>query len=281
MNAPAGIRSVSANGRRFHYWQSGEGDDVVMVHGVGANLAMWQFTIAADLQADHRLTMYDLRGHGRSDVPPTGYTSHDMVEDLHGILDTLELDQVSLIGHSFGADIVLHFALRHPHRVRRLVAIEAGLPTLFNVRRQPEWTGWGEWTHLLESEAGIRKEPRDWHRIYTQLRRGEELPDHELSPDHPLPPRGKRLVRLLTQTTMIRDYEAPSELTRERLPALTIPTLLVYGADSSYHPSLELLRKTLPHHTEVVVAKADHFTVLQRSIALPIRQFLELATPTT
>ena len=81
---------VEVNGTRLFYQQSGDGPDVVLVHAVTSNQAVWVFTGLVDaLAADFRVTTYDLRGHGASDRPPTGYTSADMAEDfrqLHAAL---------------------------------------------------------------------------------------------------------------------------------------------------------------------------------------------------
>ena len=115
---------LRANGLNFHYWQSGSGPDLVMVHGLGGNLAGWHLSLVPDLQQDYRVTTYDLRGHGRSDVPETGYSTKEMAEDLRRILDVCGIDRCHLVGHSWGVDIALHFALVQPERVKDLVLIE-------------------------------------------------------------------------------------------------------------------------------------------------------------
>src|SRR5438874_1561494 len=62
---------VVANGVRLFYQQTGSGPDVVLVHAVTSNLAVWLFSGLADaLAADFRVTLYDLRGHGASERPP-------------------------------------------------------------------------------------------------------------------------------------------------------------------------------------------------------------------
>ena len=74
---------ADVNGIRIHYQQTGEGPDVVLLHGFTGNLAIWIFIDIVDtLSSDFRVTTYDIRGHGNSDVPPSGYTSADMAADL-------------------------------------------------------------------------------------------------------------------------------------------------------------------------------------------------------
>ncbi len=73
---------------------------------------------------------YDLRGHGMSDAPPTGYSPDEMAADLLELLDALEIERPVIAGHSYGADVALYLAAREPERVREVIAIEAALPAL-------------------------------------------------------------------------------------------------------------------------------------------------------
>ena len=99
-----------------------------MVHGITGNLAVWHLHIVPALADRFRVLTYDLRGHGYSDTPPTGYSPDDMAEDLLELLDALELERPVVVGHSYGADIALYLAASHPERVREVVAIESALP---------------------------------------------------------------------------------------------------------------------------------------------------------
>ena len=120
---------------QLHYLTVGRGPDVVMVHGFLGNLAVWHLKIIPALYNEFRITTYDLRGHGFSDVTNAGYTSGNLAEDLRGLLDNLDIPQVALVGHSFGADVCLHFALRYPERVSKMVVIEPGLAAAMQQRK--------------------------------------------------------------------------------------------------------------------------------------------------
>src|SRR3954451_2937704 len=78
----ASMPKILANGLNLHYLQVGSGPHVIMVHGLTGNLAVWHFTAIPALRERYRITTFDLRGHGRSDMPPTGYTTRAMAEDL-------------------------------------------------------------------------------------------------------------------------------------------------------------------------------------------------------
>src|SRR5262245_15609485 len=98
------------NGIQIHYQRKGHGPDVVLLHGITANLAMWFTKVFPELAKDYRVTAYDLRGHGRSDMPPSGYDSFTMAQDLLGLLNALGIENARFVGHSFGGAIAMHLA---------------------------------------------------------------------------------------------------------------------------------------------------------------------------
>src|SRR5690348_2302714 len=109
---------IRANGLNFHYQQAGEGPDVVLIHGVTGDLSIWFLCQAmGQLGRSFRVTAYDLRGHGYSDVPGSGYTSADQAVDAMAIMDALDIDRAMLVGHSFGGVIAMHAAVLHPDRI--------------------------------------------------------------------------------------------------------------------------------------------------------------------
>src|SRR4051794_31314003 len=97
------------NDLRVHYQQAGTGPDIVLIHGVTGDLSIWFLCKAIQvLSGDHRVTAFDIRGHGYSDAPPTGYTSADHAADLFALMDALGIERASLVGHSFGGVIAGH-----------------------------------------------------------------------------------------------------------------------------------------------------------------------------
>ena len=108
----------------LYYEASGEGSPVVLLHGAGLDLHMWDKQ--ANTFAKHfRMLRYDLRGHGQSS-PATGTFSD--VDDLERLLDHLGYKKVSLVGLSKGSGIALNFTLEHPERVDKLVLVSSSGP---------------------------------------------------------------------------------------------------------------------------------------------------------
>src|SRR6476469_3734672 len=144
---------VTANGTRLFYQQSGHGPDVVLVHAITSNQAVWVFTGLADtLAADgFRVTTYDLRGHGASDRPPTGYTSAAMAADFRALHAELDLKPALVVGHSFGGVIGIHTAVLHPECVRGVILSDSFFPGLRHV--EPNFGRSNVWVDLRETFA--------------------------------------------------------------------------------------------------------------------------------
>jgi pimeloyl-ACP methyl ester carboxylesterase len=265
---------IDAGGISLHYIATGHGADVVMLHGFLGNLAVWHLEIAPQLRTAFRLTTYDLRGHGYSQVTPDGYTTADMAQDLRHLLDGLGIEKPHLVGHSFGADVCLHFALHHPERVDRIVAIEPGLAALVHQRKREDWEGWSYWVSKLEA-AGLPVPPDKRSNLEYLLNMTLET-TKVFGPARGLPRNREPLLRLLRETTLMRDYEDPRDLTLDAVARIAAPTLLVYGDRSHFLGSYDVLKVTLPNCTPVLVPGGEHFGPLERAVDMVqlIREFL-------
>jgi pimeloyl-ACP methyl ester carboxylesterase len=208
---------VDANGLRFHVQRLGDGGatdrpTVVMLHGLVAdNLSSFYYTIANPVGLVADTWLYDLRGHGRSDMPSTGYTVHHHVEDLRALLAAWAVDgPVHLVGNSFGGVVALAFAHLFPERVASLVLVEAHFAT----------EGWGE--HMAGSLAlaafGLHQEGIDEWMEQQAGRKLSRLARHS--------------EKLLMTTSMIDDLQRERPFPRQALEAITCPTLAIYGEGS-------------------------------------------------
>ena len=247
----------------LHYYQVGEGPDLILLHGLTGNLAVWHFTVVPKLRHDYRVTTYDLRGHGRSGMPATGYSTVHMVTDLLGLMDHLGIAKAHLLGHSLGADIALQFAVEHPDRVDKLVAIEAGLAALVELRMDASWAGWDEWSRALEHYAGVKVPKEKRTDVRYMLMESLKAPIH-FGPARGMTRKGDHLLKLLDTTTLIDDYQDSSGLTIEAIASIRHPVLLVYGGDSTYLGTYEILRNTIPNVRAETLENCSHFGALER-----------------
>ncbi|MBF6589566.1 MAG: alpha/beta fold hydrolase, partial [Ktedonobacterales bacterium] len=132
--ATAGIpverHDVHVGGIRLHYLTCGEGEPLLLLHGRGNASAIFT-PLFAPLAPTRRLIALDLPGWGLSEKPPfQGRTAHDALtfwmDGVLGLLDTLGLERVDLLGHSMGGFVALGLGLEHAERVARLVLVNAG-----------------------------------------------------------------------------------------------------------------------------------------------------------
>ena len=270
---------IKVNDLSLHYWQSGQGRDVVLVHGLGGNLAGWHLGVVPELQLQYRVLTYDLRGHGRSDAA-SGYTTADMVQDLVGLLDALEIRTAAFVGHSWGADIVLHLAQLHPDRVSEIVVIEGALlAPLAPIYRSPEWDGWPYASATIESLLG-RPIPEE-HRCDLEYL-VKTLIDVPIiyGPSQGRPRNEDLVFRVLdVLRPMWEGREADGNMSLESLSRLQQQTLLLYESNSAYAEAQRELSKRLPASESVALPSGDlkHFSTLEHPahIVTSISAFLK------
>ncbi len=120
-----GTGALPVEGAVLRYQVAGAGPAVVLVHGFGLDMRMWDRQFAA-LARDFRVVRYDCRGFGASGPfdPAVPYTH---AADLVALLDHLELGKAALVGLSFGGRVALQTALATPDRVQALALLDAVL----------------------------------------------------------------------------------------------------------------------------------------------------------
>jgi pimeloyl-ACP methyl ester carboxylesterase len=97
---------------------------MVFIHGVGLDLSLWQDQVAG-LKADQQIITYDMLGHGLSPSAPTDISLDTLAQQLLGLLDHMQLEQVHLIGFSLGGLVARVFATLHDHRLQSLVIMNS------------------------------------------------------------------------------------------------------------------------------------------------------------
>jgi pimeloyl-ACP methyl ester carboxylesterase len=104
----------------------------VLVHGLASNARLWDGVARRLAGAGRRSAAVDLRGHGRSDKPETGYDFETIAEDLRRLIGALGpgFERPILVGQSWGAGVVLDFAVRNPDLARGIVLVDGGLTDL-------------------------------------------------------------------------------------------------------------------------------------------------------
>jgi len=98
----------------------------LLVHGLSSNARLWDGVAARLVAAGHPATAVDLRSHGESDSPETGYDTATAAGDLAAVAATLGIDRPVVAGQSWGGNVVVELAARHPEVVAALALIDGG-----------------------------------------------------------------------------------------------------------------------------------------------------------
>ena len=117
---------VAVNGNSFYYrdW-GGSGQAVLLLHGLASNCRIWDL-VAPILGRQLRTLALDQRGHGRSFKPDTGYDFASVVSDLDGFMSAVGIENPVLVGHSWGGDVALEYAVAHPGKAKGLCFVDGG-----------------------------------------------------------------------------------------------------------------------------------------------------------
>jgi len=104
------------------YTISGQGPPLYMVHGIGSRRVTWNGLLPG-LENHFTCVRYDLRGHGKSPIPPVPYSLDDLVDDLEALRVRLNHERIHVIGHSLGGQIGPAYARAHPQHAASVILL--------------------------------------------------------------------------------------------------------------------------------------------------------------
>jgi pimeloyl-ACP methyl ester carboxylesterase len=229
----------------------------VLIHGHSADVRLWEPQVPALLGDGYRVVRYDVRGHGRSSVPPTGYDWEHYLADLRALLDHLLVERAHLAGISMGGAIALQLALEEPGRVASLTLLDSALP---GFAYSPQFEDDIERLRDAVRAGGPRAAlERHWltHPIFDGVRRRPEALAalRRMVLDYPA-------ADYLDEA----EYTAPERPAIERLHEVRAPALVVVGELDlpDFRIIADILAENLPRARKLVVPDAGHLPSLER-----------------
>jgi len=267
------MAKVRANGVDFRVnrYRVGDAADtdgrpvLVFLHGLGiVDHSGLSFTLGMPLASDADAILYALRGHGYSEIVPSGYRVDDHVADLVALLDALDVTApVHLVGCSFGAVVATVTALEHRDRVASLFFVDPLLPT----------EGWP--SRILPTlELGAAALSKEW--TVEDIMAGLGLPSRRKA--QAVAERGSAL---LLGTTLLDDLRSEPALPDEAFGRIDCPVTAVFGTASEMYASAGPLQAMVPQTQVHTIADADHLQVFGHApeIERLIRLHLDLPLP--
>lgn len=241
---------LTPSGTAWSSW--GEGDAIVLVHGVGMNQSVWAPQVDG-LRDGFRVIVYDMLGHGQSRFDPQARDIGDYARQLVQLLDDLSIDRAHVVGHSMGALIALEMAVAHGERCRSVMALN------------------GVYRRTAEQRASVQA------RADELLARGK--PDSVQGTigrwfGEPVPTQDQAAAELCTQLLTdvpwqgyARAYEIfarSDERHQGRLEGITVPTLIATGElDPNSSPAMsEAMHACIPGAQLCILPQQRHMMSL-------------------
>src|SRR3954447_7544240 len=228
---------LNRDGVNIHYEVYGSGPPLLLTHGYSSTSAMWHGQIEA-LSKHHKLVLWDMRGHGRSDYPddPAAYSEALTIADMAALLDEIGANNAIIGGLSLGGYMSLAFYRAHPERGRALLIIDTG-PGFKKDDARDAW-------NKRAFETGDRFE-REGLAVLKSLSPERSGVVHRDASGLARAARG-----MLTQ----RDASV-----METLPHIKVPALVVVGADDTpFLAASDYMAAKIPGAQKVVIPAAGH-----------------------
>jgi 3-oxoadipate enol-lactonase len=111
---------ANVNGCAFHYEQSGKGPDLVFIHGEIHGMEYWDHQVA-EFSKTHRCTIYNRRGHAKTQWTDYGFSLVNQTRDLELLIEKLGIENPVIVALAFGTTIAANYAIRNPKKVRAVV----------------------------------------------------------------------------------------------------------------------------------------------------------------
>lgn len=282
-----GIRRV--NGVELYYKAMGTGPPIVVLHGGPGDSHTYFLPQLQPLAADYRLIFYDQRASGQSggQADLAAITVDTFVADLEGIRQAFDLEQMTLLGHSWGGLLALHYALKYPERVRALILVApapasaAGLDQ-FRANLLDRMTGQDQQRLNAAFERAVSEGSPEAVAAFKSLLYSYYFYDPALSADLPPIQASPASARVAFQVNRsiwasLGDYDLHAELA-----TLDLPTLILHCAADPVPPEgARKIHDDVAGSQFVLLEKCGHFPFVDAPEAFfdQVNRFLrQLAT---
>lgn len=266
----AQVNGTTLNYMQLSYKGSGETEDLVMIHGLAANMGFWLQDFAHHFSQRFRVTLVDLRGHGRSGTTPSGYNPENLAADLQSLLAHLEIKKAHIIAHSFGGVVAMHLAADNPALMSSLVLADTQISV---GREQAQGTPWeiGGTIQKILDECNINldtRHPYFGYQVITEVakyRRDDKVIPEALYPwvgrmlDGNSKRTSERWLQLMEETTAEQELMGNDGLAEEKLLAICCPVLAMYGEKSHAMSTGRYLTSLWKQAEFISVPNGGHF----------------------
>jgi non-heme chloroperoxidase len=217
----------------LYYEDHGSGSPVVLIHGWPLNGDAWEKQTAALLAGGHRVITYDRRGFGRSSKPGIGYNYDTFAADLEALLSALDLDRVSLVGHSMGTGEITRYIGKYgTKRLQKAVLIGTIGPYLVKTADNPEGVdrkGFDDTKTALKADrpATLREFLKNFYSVGGED--GKRVSEQVMDANWAVAIGASPIGTVACVDSWIEDF-------RKDIPRNDIPTMIIHGDDDRILP---------------------------------------------
>lgn len=273
-----------SHGLRLHYvdWGNASAPALVLLHGGRDHCRSWDW-IARALQPHFHVIAPDLRGHGDSDwATGSSYSMTDHIYDLTRMVTACGIEQMTLVGHSFGGMISLVYTGAFPEKVSRLVNLDGAFPP--RAPSAPIEAQFAKWVQDIDQISA--KRPRPYKTVEEAAHRMAERNTH-LTAEQALH-LARHAVKRTADGTFVWKFDpcqrvsAPYRLRSDDTIALwrriACPTLFLCGESGASNPERAGILKHFRNGRQKIVKGAGHWLQHDRfdEVLSELRAFLEV-----
>ncbi|MEM9147301.1 MAG: alpha/beta hydrolase [Pseudomonadota bacterium] len=220
---------TEAHGLRVHYWDRGEGQPIVLIHGASGNLRDWTFDVAPRLAETYRVIVFDRPGFGYSDRPAVnGWDPAVQARVLQEASRSIGVENPIVIGHSWGGAVAMAWALDYPRQTLGVVPVSAvtipygGLATIVHAIGLDGVIVNAYMDHLLERarEGGIAE-------FIARVFRPQRVPDGYV--DHVGATLALRERTLRANGEDLQNINVALRRLAPRYPSVSVPVEIIHG----------------------------------------------------
>jgi pimeloyl-ACP methyl ester carboxylesterase len=225
------VSVLQANGIELYYEVDGDGEPLLLLHGMTGCHEDWQYAGRQEFLRAYRLIAPDARGHGRSTNPEKNITHRQCAHDTLALLDHLAIQRCCAIGVSMGGNILLHMATLQPERIAAMIVVS---PTMH----------FPEQARAIMRAFPVENQPAsEWETMRRRHKNGDA-----------------QIVALWEQCRALKDSYDDMNFTPADLARISASTLIVYGDRDPLYPvemALEMYR-AIPSAALWVVPGGGH-----------------------
>lgn len=256
--------TISINGHTIFYVMKGEGEPILLIHGFGAGIWVWEKQIDF-LSQFYRVYALDLLGHGYSDRPRIKYRPQTYILFFKRFMDEIGIGPATLIGNSMGGGVAWATALFFPEKVKRLILIGSVPPEVLDQVRNDSF----------KALAAVRKIPLLPYLLIAGRNRNsirQVLQECVLDPKLLTPEvvdRQWQIIRVRGTTWVLYStlkHAEEAKPMKNSLPLIKHPTLLIWGEkDQIFPPSVgEELYRSIPNSTLKIIKGSGHLPMWEK-----------------